>query len=49
MTEDDIFKISQRLCERGLLRCACIEDGMPRYELTVAGWTALLRTEKAST
>lgn len=48
MTEDDILKISERLCERGLLRCAGIDDGLPRYELTVAGWTALLRTERAS-
>lgn len=46
MTEDDILKISQRLCERGLLRCAGIDDGTPRFELTLAGWVALLRLEK---
>jgi hypothetical protein len=49
MTDDDVFKISQRLCEKGLLRCAGIEDGFPKFELTMAGWTVLLRTEKAST
>jgi hypothetical protein len=43
MTEDDILRISERLCERGLLRCAGIDGGMPRYELTLDGWMALLR------
>lgn len=47
MTEEDIFKVSQRLCERGLLRCAGIDRGMPRFELTLTGWLALLRVEKA--
>ncbi len=44
MTECDILKISQRLCERGFLRCVGIDDGLPRYELTIAGRLALLRS-----
>lgn len=43
MSEQDILKISERLCERGLLRCVSIDDGVPKYELTVAGWAALQR------
>lgn len=46
MTEEDIFKISERLCEKGLLRCASIERGAPRFELTLRGWLALLRLER---
>jgi hypothetical protein len=37
-TDDgDILKISERLCERGLLKCTGIDRNMPRYELTLAG------------
>lgn len=46
MTEEDVFKISERLCERGLLRCTTIERGTPRFELTLRGWLALLRLER---
>jgi len=37
MTEADVLKISERLCEKGLLRCVGIDDGVPKYELTIAG------------
>jgi hypothetical protein len=45
MSVDDVLKVSERLCERGLLRCVDIDDGTPKYELTTAGWMALLRLE----
>lgn len=48
MTEADILKISERLCERGFLRCTGIDEGTPRYELTLAGRIALLHSAKAA-
>jgi hypothetical protein len=47
MSEDEILKISERLCELGLLKCMSIVDGLPRYELTLAGWIAIMRMEEA--
>ena len=46
MSEVDVLNISERLCERGLLRCTGIEDGMPRFELTLAGRLALLQSRQ---
>ena len=47
MTEADVLKISERLCERGLLRCTGINGDVPMYELTSAGRLALLKAEAA--